>query len=783
MTLPTPNQRRAVRPTEECHWIDCVEAGSPPFATAYRCRFSTPTRLRLSLEVTADERYELFMDGQRIGRGSERGDAAHWFFERYKVNVAPGSHVLVARVWALGEQAPFAQATVRPGLFVRPDQAHTARVGTGHARWEAKPLPGYTFTNPKMAWGTGAKVDIDGNLFPWGFEHGTGKGWKTARILEADGPAFGPYGTPQRRQLFPARLPPMLERVSPIGTVRHVDSVPSFDTHTQAVQAIHHRADEARDWQRSLAKGTGLTLPPRTLRRVLIDIGDYCCAYPDLVVSGGRGSTLQMRWAEALFVDAEGNRKGHRDEIEGRHFVGVGDTFRPDGGSRRHFDTLWWQAGRYIEIVVQTAAAPLTIERLTLRETRYPLEMEAFFKAADPRLESVIPPAFRTLQMCSHETYMDCPYYEQLMYVGDTRLECLTTYLLTRDDRLPRKAIGLFDASRDIQGLTQSRYPSRVPQTIAAFSLWWVGMVYDYALWRDDREFVRQRLCGVRAVLETFMDLVSEAHLLTTPPGWNFVDWVPHWQRGIPPAGETGISGILNWHLVYTLRLGADLEEYAGEPLLARRLRLTADRVAAATDLAFWDEGRGLFADDLQKTCFSEHCQCLALLAGGLRGARKNRLAKALVESPDLSRSTIYFAHYLFESYRLIGRVDCLLDRMSLWFDAVGQGFKTTPEAPEPTRSDCHAWGAHPLYHYFATVLGIRPSGLGTGRICIEPQLGPLSWASGTIPHPLGTLRVEVRRQKGRLTGSVELPPELDPEPFLTWKPEVKRSRGNRSPK
>ena len=32
--------------------------------------------------------------------------------------------------------------------------------------------------------------------------------------------------------------------------------------------------------------------------------------------------------------------------------------------------------------------------------------------------------------MCAHETYMDCPYYEQLQYGGDTRLEILATYSL-----------------------------------------------------------------------------------------------------------------------------------------------------------------------------------------------------------------------------------------------------------------------------------------------------------------------------------------------------------------
>ena len=64
--------------------------------------------------------------------------------------------------------------------------------------------------------------------------------------------------------------------------------------------------------------------------------------------------------------------------------------------------------------------------------------MEGTFAASDPQLGAILALGLRSLQMCSHETYMDCPYYEQLMYVGDTRLEALVTHVLTADARLAR---------------------------------------------------------------------------------------------------------------------------------------------------------------------------------------------------------------------------------------------------------------------------------------------------------------------------------------------------------
>ena len=151
----------------------------------------------------------------------------------------------------------------------------------------------------------------------------------------------------------------------------------------------------------------------------------------------------------------------------------------------------------------------MTLERCGFLETRYPLEMESRFRSSDPRLDAIAPLALRSLQMCAHETYMDCPYYEQMMYVGDTRLEALTTYTISRDDRLPRKALVLFGLSRLPDGLTQARYPGRDVQVIPPFALWWVGMVHDYALWRSDRDFAAALLPGVRAVLDGFLAYVD----------------------------------------------------------------------------------------------------------------------------------------------------------------------------------------------------------------------------------------------------------------------------------
>ena len=236
------------------------------------------------------------------------------------------------------------------------------------------------------------------------------------------------------------------------------------------------------------------------------------------------------------------------------------------------------------------------------------------------------------------------------------------------------------------------------------------------------------------------------------------MDWVPSWSGGIPPDGALGISGLLNWQFVLVLTLTAELETLLGESEFANLTKKRATELAGKVSAAFWDDQEGLFSDDLLYQHFSEHTQCLAILSGCLDPIRKRRVADALISHPDLARTTVYFTHYLFEAYREIGHINAIWDRMNLWFNLVKNGFKTPVEQPEPSRSDCHAWGAHPLFHYFSTILGIRPASLGFRTVRISPQLGPLTHAHGRLVHPLGEILVDFRMSGHVLHGEIILP-------------------------
>ena len=216
-------------------------------------------------------------------------------------------------------------------------------------------------------------------------------------------------------------------------------------------------------------------IPARATARLLLDQAYLTTAYPEVVVSGGRGATITLRYAESLYqTGPRGATKDNRNEVDGKELVGYRDVFVADGGRQRMFRPLWWRTYRYVELAIETLDAPLSVEDLRGAYTGYPFVRKARLEIGDAlqsqRLGRILDTGWRTARLCAHETYMDCPYYEQLQYVGDTRIQGLVSLYTSGDARLLRNAIDQLNDSRVPEGATMSRAPTRTSNCSAPFS-------------------------------------------------------------------------------------------------------------------------------------------------------------------------------------------------------------------------------------------------------------------------------------------------------------------------
>ncbi len=627
----------------------------PPFVAVYRNCFELKQAEVLKFRYSADERCQLFLDGERVSDGPERGDPGYWYYQNFKVSLNPGKHCLTARVLCFGKDLTgHAQMSIRHGLWVdgMPGQ------------WEWQIAEGFNYRKPFPDWGTFPRFEAE--PANWDILAGRGGEWRPVAYFEDD------------RELHAPELPPMLYEPE--------------------------------------------TAYRREGNRIIFD--DYVCVWPEYVFSGE--GTVTIRWGESTYDEPEinvHNLKGVKGRRNGPYLISSGNTLKLPGGTIRWVD-YWWQAGRHLEIECD---GPI-LEKVTFHRTGYPYRREWQADSSSPALNRVLEMAYRTLEACSHETYMDCPYYEQLMYIGDARLEALSTYAVTSDTRLVKKALRQLARSRQPDGSILSRYPGRVRQLIPPFCMIYIMALHDYALWQDDPEFITELLPTARGIVDYLGSHYRNGLLYL--PEWRFIDWVQEWTHGEPPgSAETGTSSPLNYQAVLALQQMSALEKHFGSAARATADARFAQELEEAIWKTYYNPQRGLLANDFEQQHYSEHSQILALLSGSYP-----QLIDGLRREKDLPKAGIYFSFYYLEACYRHRLPDLFYNRFSEWFKLEKQGLKTLPEEFNNPRSDCHAWSSHVLYHYFASIMGIRPAGFGCRELDINPLEGLPIRASGITP-------------------------------------------------
>jgi alpha-L-rhamnosidase len=738
-------------------WITCPDAPQrDPFVFHFRkvLDLQVPPPHFL-VHVSADNLFLLYVNQQRVGSGPAHGDLAHWRFETYDLGplLHSGRNIIAATVWGFGTRSALAQISDRAGFLLQGNGGAERAVDTNES-WEVEQdkglgvspeplrLPGYPYfvAGPPERMDA-ALIDWSWNADPLGNQN---TGWvKAVRVGGA---------MPRESQiqltnwlLVPDPLPPMAMELGPTGKV----------VRASGIEIPAEFPDKA------------FVVPAHLKASVLIDVSHLITGYPELTVKGGAGASIRLTYAEAL-ID-EKNNKGNRNEIQGRHIAGVFDEILPDG-SQHTFMPFTWRTWRFLQLDLTTADQPIQVERLRTWFTAYPFQERGHFESEDSSLGSIWEIGWRTARLDAHDTYMDTPYWERLQYTGDTRIQALISYAVGGDDRLAKQAIQAFNDSRIPDGLTQSRYPTSAPLYIPTFSLLWVGMVHDFWLYRADPDFVRAQLSGTRTVLDWFLQRQRGDGLLTKIPWWVYVDWASDFDSGEPPQDDNGGSSALTLQFIEALQYAAEMESAFGEHERAEVYRNAVRRASEGIRKLCWNEKYGLLGDTPAQKHFSQHANILGVWLDVIPQAQQKAVMTKILSAsdagfqaagpvPPLSKATYYFRFYLARALDHAGMGNEYVRLLQPWREMMAMGLSTWAEKDEPTRSDSHAWSAHPNFDLLTIVVGIRPGAPEFKSVLVEPHLGSLKHVGAVQPHPNGEIKVEYTRDVGGVEASIGLPP------------------------
>lgn len=720
-----------------------------PMVVLFRRELDLPSAPeRAVLRISADSRYKLYLNGEMAEMGPSRGDRQVWFYD--EVNLLPwlrkGKNVLAVQVLRYptehrkGNHGIF--RTEFPGLFVKGNvqdsEGNQYTLDSG-GEWKCRKRTGFHIVSEAPGF---APLQIyedvrgDSLLSGWMFPGYHETGWLSAWIYPFMSTAVSPGNLLKRTIPFLYRTERCFESIT----------------------ALRQSFVSMELWNAFLKEDRFLTIAPHQREIVELTAGEEMTGYLYLDMAGGKGARIAILQSEAYVREGEHGifpRKGKRDDWRNGRLAGYTDRYQAAGygtaACPERYEPFWFRTFRFVRLEIETGEEPLTLCRFHYVETGYPLEIKTSVRTSDDSLLPIWEISERTLRRCMHETYEDCPFYEQLQYAMDSRSEILYTYAVSADDRLARKCMDDFRRSQRYDGLLNCSYPCYGPNVISGFSIYYILMLYDHMMYFGDQELLEEHLPTVEGILRFYRRNRTPQGYVAQLGGlngesekWSFIDWTPEWDAttGVPAAVLQGPITMESLLYVMGLQHAAKIAAYLRRHETADRWNAQAEEVRSAVRRHC--AGRdGLLQDGPGVELYSQHVQVFAILTGTIRGeqARKN-LEQTLLHPKEYAQCSIAMAFYLFRALQETGLYVWTRELWKMWTRMVENGATTCIEDAVGQRSDCHAWGALILYELPSVILGVKPAEPGYQTVLISPEPGYLDYAQGSVWTPKGPIQV-----------------------------------------
>lgn len=779
----------------------------------YRRTFNLPTAPdSAKLNITLDGRYQLFINGQRLGRGPSR--CSPWFqrVDGYDIaaHLGAGENVVAVLAHVYGVDTAwyergrdYLQSVFGDGgLYIDIDIRCSAReiLVLSDANWHCIECAAWNRYTPRSGWGQDFIEDFDARLWPadWTRRGYDDSGWPKAEemILRAgaDDLAKGWGDLEPFPTLVPREIPQLVEtpvqpvEVIAIASLRPEPGVP-LDERIYT-ERMTEGADGRVSCPEALLRDDEDVTVVRTGKgrdtMILVRFDRLYSGYPFIEIDARGGETIEVAVAETVPGEYQGEAESP-PRIRRRTFLDCAHVFRYTAKpGRQRFEKFEWTAVRYLQIVVREAPEGLNIRHAGLIYTHYPVEELGRFECSDEFLNRLWKMGRYTALQCTHDAWEDCPGREKRQWFGDGIVHYLIGAAAFGPSTvaLDRQFLRHGMESQRTDGLIQMFAPGDHHVNgivIPDFSLQWIGAAQHYFEHTADVELIAELFPSIQRVLAWFGRQTGPNGLVADLAHWHFIEWA-----NIDRRGE---SLVINAMLAGAYRTAAELATALGYARAAANYHDKARSAAALLNARHWDERRGVYIDSVDPESgdrgrrVSQQANAAMIHWNIAPRARWKRMVERITdqtrlkltavppvvpdaepfdEDDDVVLANTYFSHFVFSALGKAGRFDLALDQMRTYYEPMlATGTTTLWESFDPTASLCHAFSATPVYQLSAHVLGVQPVEPGFARVRVAPQPCDLEYASGIYPSPRGGIQVSWRRADDGFWLELDIPTEV----------------------
>lgn len=709
---------------------------------------------RAVFHLTADQSYQLYLNGSYVGRGPGRGYQLVWDLDAHSVRrfLKKGRNTIAIRAYHPGVSNFQYRTEGMAGLIGLLDLGKI-KIRTD-SQWKCRRQSGiHRGTVPSSVQMFAQEhIDLreeDPRWFQEGFDD---SGWKSPETLL-------PYGSMPWHTLQKRAIPPLNELKMKAGKIIATSEGISQSLSFHVRDVVHERLKDPIFFRKAIASDRKIKIEssdPTQYQSYLIDFDRTQVASPCIQIKGANGGEI----VDSFFVERiEEGAEGELRPIiylPAMSSVSLGNRMICRQGDQEH--VFYHPYGfRYWVITVKNRKTPIVLE-WGLRTVAYPLNIKAQFKSSESSFEKIWQASVWTQRCCSLDAYVDTPWREQVQWWGDARVQAWNTFYLSGDLRLFRRGIDQIAFQKTPEGITYGHAPTIAHHCILPdFSLIWIMTLWDDYWQSGSVEKFIEHQSTVHSILNYFESRVSSQTGMTSYDRryWLFLDWAPIQREGFPT--------LLNLWWLMALEAVIRMGEVAKQKNAVSQWKKRASRLRKSLQRLKNPEGLLLDGYDSNGKAVSHasvQCQTLAL-ALKLEGfeeqtlLQKRLLAWIRGNWKTEVQPSAYWVTYIF--HELIQRGFCqeVLDFYQQHWTPMAE-YGTTWENFNPKlggESFSHAWSAHPVYHLMQIMGGVTPIAPQWGKIYFRPYFIGES-AEMVYPTPWGLIRSKWQRKQKKFKGS-----------------------------